>query len=161
MSEEKEVVQEVTSEMVYNEFFRLVDNAAGLNILHRNMIGEDVRKAMHPVQYAFEFCTVHIDIGRRIGKTEYIKKNLTDGVIVIVSSNEIRKSLLKETGGGNGAVIINGNTSEPVLINDLLIRNPNFIFIDEPSLISDKNIGVIYHTLVRKDLTQLFILLGK
>ena len=161
MSEEKEVVQEITREMVHNEFFRLVDNAATVNLLHRQSLPDEIRNDMHPVHYSFEFCTVHIDIGRMIGKTEYIKRNLAEGVVVIVHNNEARKALLRDTGGGKGALIINGNVSEHVLMHDLSVRTANFIFIDEPALIKDQNLSVIYQALSKKDLTQLFILLGK
>lgn len=161
MSEEKEVVQEVTSEMVAEEFFRLVDNAAAVNLLHRQSLPDSVREQMHPVHYSFEYCTIHVDVGRAIGKTEYIRKNLAEGVVVIVPDNESRMRLLKDSKGGNGAFIVNGNGNEKVLSAELSVRKANFIFIDEPAMIKDQNLSVIYQVLSKPDMIQLFILLGK
>lgn len=145
-----------------NSFFRVIDELVALNLSFRSLLPEGTRESMTASQFAYDFCTVHVNIGRGTGKTEYMKRTLSEGVVVVVHDNQTRMRLLKETKGANGAYIVNGGNANPVAFGaDLSIRRPTFIIIDEPHLISDEVIGTIYNIVARRDMEQVFILLGE
>lgn len=145
-----------------NSFFRVIDELVALNLSFRSLLPEGTRESMTASQFAYDFCTVHVNIGRGTGKTEYMKRTLFEGVVVVVHDNRTRMRLLKETKGANGAYIVNGGNANPVAFGaDLSIRRPTFIIIDEPHLISDEVIETIYNIVARRDMEQVFILLGE
>ena len=101
--------------------------------------------------FAREFCTIHINIGRRTGKTEYIKRNATKTDVVVVASRQMRE--------------IYSGVNVPVVSVDGIVdwskgrRAVSTIYIDEPELMH-KFVGIIYESLFR-NANQTFVLLGR
>jgi hypothetical protein len=155
MSEEK-----ISFEGLANGFFMAIDNLVALNIGFRQLQDPDYRRSMHPAQYAFEHCTVQLNIGRHTGKTEYIKRNAVEGALVVVPNEVMRREFLRSIKDSTSkAYVVNASTTEH-LINDLSHRKFNFILIDEPSLLSDEAISAIYQFTAKADLDQIYVLLG-
>lgn len=104
-------------------------------------------------QYAEEFQTVRIDVGRCVGKTRYICEHATKCDVVITHSWEARNWY-------------NTNSGAPVIPACLLTQqNAIFcpqaavVFVDEVSLMSDREIDAIYERFSTAKVEQ-FVFLG-
>jgi hypothetical protein len=134
-----------------SEFHEVIDLLISLNLTLRD---EDTRHALPLVQWLKECCTVHCNIGRRSGKTNYIKSRATINDIVIVHNHQMKKYLLNET----------FRVFEP---NELRRKDmawdmfSGIVFVDEPALVF-KEIGrdLLYEILSVKH-PKLFLMLGE
>lgn len=80
-----------------------------------------------PINWAKEFCTVHVNAGRRSGKTQYIKKHATSDDVVIVPDQNYKRIVF---GGFNDARVL---TIDEVFCMERLPKC-NRIYVDEPQL---------------------------
>lgn len=104
-------------------------------------------------QYAEEFQTVRIGIGRGVGKTQYICDHATHNDVIIVHSWEAKNWY-------------NPNSCAPVIsVFSLTHQNAVFcppasvVFVDEVSLMSEREIDAIYERFSTSKVEQ-FVLLG-
>lgn len=104
-------------------------------------------------QYAEEFQTVRIDIGRNVGKTRYICQHATMSDVIITHSWEAKRWY-------------NDNSTAPVVPAMLLMqKNAVFcpqafvVYVDEPSLMSENELNAIYERFSTTNVEQ-FVLLG-
>lgn len=67
----------------------LLNDLMELNLTNRKLY--DFEKSFTPANYAEEFKTVRLDIGRRVGKSTYIKNNAHIGDIIIVPNYNLMK----------------------------------------------------------------------
>ena len=103
-------------------------------------------------QYLKQFCTIHIDIGRGVGKTTYITENATTNDLVIVHSRNAGCDIFKKRTYLGGILWgIDG-------MNEVTLCNVNFVYVDEPSLLMI-DLDDVYHLFAVHNPT--FILLGK
>lgn len=143
--------------MIQKEFPNLVEQAIELNDGLRKLSYE-YRKMLSPEQYAKEFGTIHIHVGRRAGKTQYIRDYITAKDCAVVPSRQMGRVLsdaLERLADVFYASQLNGLKSE------YAGRRYNIIYIDEPKLCADYgHIADIYANLIR-DYDQRVIMLGE
>lgn len=129
----------------YDEFQSCVDMLVELNKKRRESF-YDLECSMATHAFIKEFCCVHVNIGRRSGKTEYINKRATDDDLVIAPL--VRMGLLYK---GKNFYIENDKENS---FKGRIFRN---IYIDEPKL----NQYGIEHYLKFGNTKSTFILLGE
>jgi hypothetical protein len=109
--------------------------------------------------YAIELCTVRCDIGRRTGKTEYIKQNAGKSDLIVTSSQMLKSSLFANMPCD---VITMGDLNKPEW---LLGKSGDFktIWVDEPFMIFDshKALTEFYIRICRQGKDQTFVFMGR
>lgn len=112
--------------------------------------------------YLAEFCTIRLNIGRRTGKTQYIKDNSNINSCVIVPKEDWARNLY---GVRSGNV---NNDGLMVLTICNLLANPKdkynkytTIYIDEPSFVfPDNDTHRFYAKIANPHLDQTIIMVG-
>ncbi len=139
----------------YDAFHKVIDELIELNLLHRKEFEKELR-LFSPIEFFREFGTIHCDIGRRTGKTEYIKKRAKKHDLVIVRTYRMTKELY-------GDIKDKTNISSAEQAIDYS-RGKRFerIFIDEPGMMGKEMIDSFYKYIGHSDYKdQIFILLGR
>ena len=136
-------------------FFKMMDDLIAYHKKRRLDLAAHVVNSMSPVQYAMEFCTVRCDIGRRTGKTEYVKHRADEYSLVIVHREQCTK--------GYPDNVIVKNINELVGHNGVFFGKikPRTIYIEEPQMVF-RTIPQheLYYRLVDEHYDQTFVLLG-
>jgi hypothetical protein len=133
--------------MNYNE---LIEGLIDINKQYRKMFGENKNQYYSPLNYAREFCTVAVDIGRGVGKTYFIKNHATKGDLVIAPNFFLLKGYGEEMPEFD---VITFNN-----LDKLKGRKPyNTIYVDEPKFVDMRE---VYELLVNPTIEQTFVLLG-
>lgn len=149
---------EGSSEFFYGSVFEVLDKMIILNKKNRELKKEWSKEYFGRdgfTSYLKEFCTVIFDIGRQVGKTEYIRKTAKENDAIIVLKGQMK---YQYRGFDNlfsySEIMVNHNNSFSEFEN---------IYVDEFSSIQNhKNefLPYLYHTLGRYNINQTFILLG-
>jgi len=72
----------------YNIFYRIMDDIINLNNINRC---NNSSLCILPLEeYLKEYCTIKFNIGRQIGKTEYIKRKAKENDVIIILNNAMR-----------------------------------------------------------------------
>jgi hypothetical protein len=141
-----------------SDFEILVTLAIKANKENRKMApwGKEYNSAS---QWLEDFCTIHIDTGRGVGKTQYIVNNLTDKDIVFVFSKNMKKMMEERLGCKKKNIfIVDDFINHRVSITDI----PENIYIDEPFLcLRDVNLNEILRYFANPSIKQTIIMLGK
>ena len=130
----------------------LIKHAVDLNYQNQN------RQDTQPERYAREFKTIHLNVGRRSGKTTAIEALARPTDLLLFPNYHTMETLRSRH-----YFLCPINTIEGVLLsaNTLhgrIIKKYNWVWIDEPSLCDDVvDINRIYETID----ADLFILLGE
>lgn len=137
-------------------FFTVVDNMIAYNMQRRNeMAAHLVQSGMSPVHFAMEFCTVKCDVGRRTGKTEYVKQRADQYSLVIVPNKQMVKGyppniIVKSIGELTGQNSVRFGRTKP-----------RTIYIEEPQMVfQTMRQHELYYRLVDDTIDQTFVLLG-
>ena len=136
-------------------FFSVVDSMLAYNHQRRLDMAGHLVHSMSPVQYAMDFCTVKVDIGRRTGKTEYVKQRADEWSLVIVPNNNLTK------GYPDNIIVV--SITEIVRWHDMFrgARKPRTVYIEEPQMVFRAIPQPdLYYRLVDEIYDQTFILLG-
>lgn len=141
------------------DFHALISDLIQLNKTNRNLARLDM---MHPFEYAKEFCTVKIDIGRQTGKTEYIRLNADEDDLIIAYSHRYKKDLMSNFKTKDSNKIYNIKAWEDLKYLERRYRN---FYIDESTIFKIDvydNWPEMYRRLVDQDnvFNQTFIFLG-
>lgn len=121
----------------------------------------DQTQGMNSTDYAIEFCTVAINIGRGTGKTKYILDNAKPWDLVIVHNHREAQRIL---------AMKRPVTRDPLIMSaEEYVEHgrwrgqqqptPRTIYIDDASRLSRRLLDILYCT-VPKHPDQTFILLG-
>jgi hypothetical protein len=142
-------------------FSQIVDTAVGFSVQNRRQYFEhfkQIRAGMHPAAFAREFCTVHIDLGRRTGKTTYIKQRAEPGdVIITMTADALRRDFSQIDVDCYAAWMIAAERFQQSYRG----KAPRLIFIDEPELVQHYcKLETIYNLFAGDTPDQTFILLG-
>lgn len=78
-------------------FNEIVQQAIAANVELRASRPEFQHRFYHPEHYAKECCTVHINIGRGVGKTEYIIKHARPWDAVVVHNETMRREMMRRS----------------------------------------------------------------
>ncbi len=153
------------SAQLAKNFAHLVDGLIALNEYHRDVLPMGVRETMSPAHYASEFCTIAVDVGRRIGKTQYIKDHANAESLIVVANQAQRDDLDRA---------FSKNNVHPTIVTASMLDHNEFrsrknynsfakIYVDEPKLVY----RYIHHddlylacTHKQQPYSQTFILLG-
>jgi hypothetical protein len=109
------------------------------------------------IEYFRNFCTIHIDIGRAVGKTQYIIDNAKENDVIIVSSY-INKNLFFEKAKTENIFYQASDIIEKQF------DNIGFVYIDEPALfLKNQNYTLwdVYALFYNVKSDMMFILLGE
>jgi hypothetical protein len=87
------------------EYNRFVDSARELNYLNRPK--EFVYTVFDRIQYAKEFQTVRLEIGRQCGKTTYVIQNAKPWDLVVTHNGQMAENLVRK---GCRAKVVTVNT---------------------------------------------------
>lgn len=134
--------------MEYNKYHKLLDDMVKLNIANRESI-VDLLSLAPPAIIAREHCTIRSNIGRRTGKSEYIRTRAKRGDLIIVSNTRIKKLLFSKM---RGTVAVANEVNA--------LRYFKTIFIDEPSLVFNSLPQTRMFKMLAHDSNQTFIMLG-
>jgi hypothetical protein len=86
-----------------------------------------------PLIWLQEYCTVKVDVGRGVGKTDFIVGNLTDKDVVLVFNRNMKNIIQNRLNDGKEMRnVIDVKTFSPY---NMGLKSPEYIFIDEPSLV--------------------------
>ena len=136
-------------------FFDMVDNMIAYNKQRRLDMEAHIIHSLSPVQYAMEFCTVKVDVGRRTGKTAYVKHRADEYSLVIVHHNH------RIVGYPDNVIV--KRVSELMGHNGVFFGRikPRTIYIEEPQMVF-RSIPQpdLYYRLVDEIYDQTFVLLG-
>ena len=140
--------------MIYNQFHDAIDNLRALNLEHRKAMLEYAPQ-MSMAYFAAEFCTVKADIGRRTGKTEYIRDRATQDDLIIAANRTISRNLFS----GLPAQVLTPDDLERKAIGGAI---PYFrtIFIDEPEMVLRRTSLRNIYMMLARDNEQTFVMLG-
>ncbi len=138
------------TKIIVDHFSTLVISALSTNLKLQDLVRDD-QKLSPTLYYAREWATVHINIGRRSGKSNFITKTLEDveNCVVIVPN----KSMLS---------IYKWNPKVYTICNlhDVFAGlPPTLIIVDEPSM--HKSLDEIYKIFAVHNGYQQFLLLGE
>ena len=147
--------------MTYSE---LLDAAISVNKQNRagklTVRGIPDYHGMSRVQYASEFCTVKLDIGRGVGKTKYIADHARPWDVVVIPNTIWRRDGIFGHAADRNILIVTG---EEVERGDRWRgchdQVPRTIYIDEVEGISPRQLDAVYYTFAHHP-DQTFILLG-
>lgn len=136
-----------------NRFHAAIDNLVALNKELREGMDPEIKEMLSPVEYAIEFCTVTCNIGRQIGKSEYIRRRarqLTHPLIVVPTNNMAHDyDALKVL------------TADQVINGEAGTERYSVVFIDEFSFVFfGERQYKIYSKLALKGREMTFVLLG-
>lgn len=117
---------------------------------------------MPPAVFAREFCTVHLDVGRQVGKTTYIKERAVEGDVIISASMERKLNAYR---GARADVFAPYHLDNPHFLMSRRGRHrPSFIYVDEPDqvqrLCQGQSLRIVYDAFASGQLDQTFVLLG-
>jgi len=140
----------------YDQFHTLLDQLIALNQQHRYAVNPGkARWGYPPIDFAKMFCTVVVDLGRQIGKTEYIKQRADENSLVIVNTVQ------------QGHAFYGQRTPFQVMSVDQLARGGatgrqfTTIYVDEPAhLIRKVGWQKFYALLTDARIEQTFVILG-
>lgn len=110
-----------------DEFGNLVDMLVSLNIRNRGLIPKN---RLAPLERLIYHETVHVNIGRYTGKTNYILTHAKDGDIIVTYSQPSAKDLLKKLGTNNHIKVIYRSED----LNYYENKKYKTMYIDEPRL---------------------------
>jgi len=145
MAEEQPVRQEL--------YFELVNSAIDVCLANQEEF-KGMCSFLGRVNFSKRYRTVHIDLGRQVGKSVYVHKSAKQGDLVVVSSDATRRAMLAD-----GAL---GNVCYPL---DVWKMNGEFyhrIFIDEPKACFGAKLDDAFaHLAAPCEMKQVFVLLGE
>jgi hypothetical protein len=140
----------------------LVNAAIALN--QRNRPGAEIRQQLSSAAFAFEFCTVQINVGRRSGKSSVIAKISQSDDVIITHNQDAAINFRKGQLSTPATVLSAGYIGGQLWLGkneDWMSRQARRIFIDEPYFVNRVcPLEQIYSQLVSYKLDQTFILLG-
>jgi hypothetical protein len=152
-------------QLIYDNFIKLVDDLTILNKINRVLISGDIKLSMGPDLFNLEFCTVHVNAGRRIGKTEYIINKATSDSLIVVCNEMMRHNVMERMRQLNKRCDIMTAGSFDQLMNPRGYKIPQplykTIYIDEPRLVF-RNIPEtnLYQLTTNPEIDQTYVLLG-
>ena len=139
---------------VHNKLESLVYNAIDLNKEWQNKLKDcSLKGATGIVNYAKEYQTVKIDVGRQIGKTSLIARSVNINDVVITYNQESASHLLKKISSFNifGVSVFNASCLPEC------DRNFDTVWIDESKCIKEVDIERIYEIFAGKCKQFVFI----
>ena len=138
---------------IMNRFHVAIDELIELNKLNRkvNSINKNVLNYTH---YLAEFCTVRVDVGRRIGKTEYVKDNYYPYTDILIVNNFNQKRYYPM----DFVVYTIDEVVEGFVRKSHL--KPENVWIDD-AFLTEEELKIVYNLFEDKNIEQTFIILGK
>lgn len=145
---------------IHDRFHILIDYAITLNKEHRT--NQKINKVMKLPDYALEYCTVKIDVGRNIGKTEYIKRHADNKSCIIVPRAAMKKLYVPSRRKTYGFTLYSAVEVFTLIEQGLLRGTSSFekIYIEEPSFIWQVVKLSDFYREFTKTVNQTFIWLG-
>lgn len=136
--------------LTHKQFHSLLDDLIVLNLLNRSRV-VGCKEILSPTSWAREFCTISCDIGRRTGKSEYIKTRANKGDLLVVATPQVRHCVFPT---------MLCTIATPELVKNLQQTKFNTIFVDEPSLVFRLLERETLYKYLAHDGEQTFIMLG-
>lgn len=147
-----------------NTFGKLVAGLIEQNKINRTTAAKCTGYEYDPVHYALDFCTVHVNIGRRSGKTHLIDDlAIANDVALFGSSALLNWYKYEHHQFGALNTVCNPDALRAWEIKSRSIDYAYTVFVDEPALVSrayNMSIEEIYRHLVCPRSDQTFVLLG-
>jgi hypothetical protein len=114
------------------DFDTLIRFAIKVNQENRNRY-ERNRSLCSPLMWLQEYCTVRVDVGRGVGKTDSIARYLTEKDVMLVFNHNMKNIIQNRLNDGKEMRnVIDVKTFSPY---NMELKSPEYIFIDEPSLV--------------------------
>lgn len=141
-----------------DRFHIIITELMKMNLESRGRITSNIMTLPMFPMFAYEYCTIKVHIGRRTGKTEYIRRYATKHDAVIVAQEQQKKTLFPN--GIKAALFSAGELKSEFEAGDRDFSKYFNIFLDEPSYIFQTlDINTLYQKFTKSD-TQTFIWLG-
>ena len=133
------------------DFHAAVDHLIALNERRREPFRESL-SSMGLVRWLREFGTVHVDIGRRAGKTTYISKRVAAVDVIVIPHATFARSYAASPGWRL--------TPDSLWGPGVIDLHPRKIYVDEPTLVFQNISPFEMYRLLAWDPDQTFVLLG-
>ena len=137
--------------MNFEKFHDALDTLIALNHEARAEHAQ-VLDMYSPPQWAKEFCVVACDIGRRTGKSEYIRRRAKAGDLVVTMNLAARTAMFRDV----KCEVLTAQQLE----RETKARKFNTIFVDEPAVILDAAGRDKFFGLFVLNGEQTFVMLG-
>ena len=150
----------VNNMQAMESFYKTVDLAIETNRLNRELYQREMY-LVSPAKYAIDFCTVHVNCGRRVGKSEYIKDHLNYGDVIIAPNLDMREYLKWKLHYQHVYSVSEFSYGLPDSFSNRTLPRTT-IWMDEVGFCSDSEIGKVYSALACRNVpNQTFIRLGR
>lgn len=141
------------------KFYTLVDYMVSFNKEMRNTLPVSTAENLSIPMFVREFCTIHCNIGRRSGKTQYIIDRARSDDLIIVH-NEMIASMYKKFGVNTNIMTASSVSRLEEVFRGYYIPKFNNIYIDEPRLCAEYvSMHYIYKSLIHST-KQTVLMLG-
>lgn len=126
----------------------LIRHAIAANLVSRQKLPEYVEKSVGQNEFASDFKTIHLNVGRRTGKSTAIMTLARKSDLIVVHNEDSKRRLKYE----NPHCLATFNSIHDVVLGSIGLRGNipartfDYVWIDEPNL-CDYDINLIYeHT---------------
>lgn len=141
------------------KFYTLVDYMVSFNKEMRSTLSASAAENLSIPMFVKEFCTIHCNIGRRSGKTQYIIDRAKSDDLIIVHNETIAR-VYKNSGADINIMTASSVSRIEEVFRGYYIPKFNNIYIDEPRLCNEYvTTHYIYKTLVHST-KQTVLMLG-
>lgn len=164
------------SEMIKitDKFHNQIDTLIQLHNDYRDALPDSIEKSLSASEFAIEFGTVKCDIGRRIGKSEYVKRRAntktlmgyarkwlkprksranTKTLVVVPNQDMAKKYFRLGIDVLTVQQVANGATINRKAYETIFIEEPTFVFQIVPAV-------EVYQHLAKPGVRQVFVQLG-
>lgn len=143
----------------YEAFSLILDCVIELNKKLRSD-RDGLRENLGLHTYMSEHCTIRFNVGRQVGKTEYIKRNCGPEDLIIILKNAYKRMFLECPVDRRDIVSIRQYLNN---ITYYKIKPYKNIWIDEFTFVNDVingDLRLLYDVLGRNEVEQTFVFLG-
>lgn len=149
------------TEYQQQQYFDFIHQAIQLNKQNRERFAS-YRVTMSPVQWAFEYCTVRISLGRGLGNTSYVSQHLDNPRAVIITYHPNRRYFQPDSQVNALLLTITKYMDRGNLIRmfEGKDKHRELILIDNCNKFTGDRLIELYEFLVNGELNQTFVLLG-
>ena len=139
---------------VYNQCKKLIDLAVKINLKQRN---SHKKEGLGKYNFAMEYATIKVDLGRQTGKTTYIlnQLNSNDDSIVVLNGRRLLDNDFKTV--KDKAIVVNRyNCAKEIDIKNL--AKVKTVYVDDATW-NDK-LELVYEFFTQDNVERTFVLLG-
>jgi hypothetical protein len=140
-----------------DEYKYLIDELILLNKRNRT---QDLKSMSSPLNYLMSFCTIHVDVGRRVGKTSYILDNANNNDLIIIPNPNFKNDRIYEW--RENINLVTASNIENFTKEHFKNWDHKLIYVDEPRICYQYISPIaLFSWILDKKVEQTIIMLGE